>query len=189
MGTTCPRRLEVTISITAEPEGEPAPEAPQAGEGPAAAGDDSDDGWEPIPIGAAPAGGPGRVVASSSYVRQRIPRQVGAIVEPRPEPARLLPSERRPSLADLRRPQYRFYVVWHVPGQQGLRGVHYGAGTVVWAQLQAWARLALPDSTPREVFTALRFHRCISCDFQQLEQALFRESGSEAEYGFWFWQR
>ena len=62
MGNSCPRRLELNIVITAEPESEPAPEAPVAGEGPAEAGDESDDGWEAIPIGAAPTGGPGRVV-------------------------------------------------------------------------------------------------------------------------------
>ena len=183
MGGSCSRRsLTVRLTLSIEPEAEPALEpateaqgVPEPGQ---ASGDDetedstSSSGWD-------------FVAEQLPPVEVQLQQRRGYRANADAQFTRTLQLQLRPVLqvplhCQLVHRDWRYYVVWEVPGRPDWGGIHYSHRALCWAQLRLQASAARPDLTPASAFKLIRWYRAYGCTLLQLEAAFRRESGQRA---------
>ena len=60
----------------------------------------------------------------------------------------LAPVRQVPLHAQLVHRDWRYYIVWEVPGRADWSGIHYSSGALCWGQLRLQASTARPDLPP-----------------------------------------
>ena len=128
----CRRRLHVSISIDLEPEAEPAPTPAAEQEGPSASeAEGEEDRWS--------------VVGEDSSAVGSVTPSVGlayrsqARVNFRPSRILLTPSQFEPPASIFANRNWRFYIVWSVPGHPEWAGIHCSYGARAWTQINTVA--------------------------------------------------
>ena len=155
-----------------EAQGEPGPEA--SGEGDSE-GSTSSSGWDFL------AEQPPTVEVPQHQRRGYRASARGAL--------RLTPVLQVPLHCQLVHRDWRFYVVWDVPGRPDWGGIHYSHHAFCWAQLRLQARLARPDLAPAAAFKLIKWYRAYGCTLLQLEAAFRRESGQVAgSVNYFLWR-
>ena len=192
MGGTCSRRsftvrLQISIEPEEEPLSEPAAEAQEVPEPEQASGEDttedstSSSGWdfvaEPLP----PVGV--QLQQRRGYRANADARFSQTLQLP------LRPVLQVPLHSQLTHRDWRYYIVWEVPGRADWGGIHYSHRALCWTQLRLQASSARPDLTPAIAFKLIRWYRAYGCTLLQLEAAFRRESGQGAgSVNYFLWK-
>ena len=192
MGVTCSRRsLTVWLHISIEPEEEPLPEpaaeaqgAPEPSE--AAGENDFEDSTSS---------------ASWDFIAEPVPHLQVQLQQRRGYRANsdtqfhrtlqlpLVPVRQVPLHAQLVHRDWRYYIVWQVPGRADWSGIHYSHRALCWTQLRLQASAARPDLTPASAFKLIKWYRAYGCTLLQLEAAFRRESGQRAgSVNYFLWR-
>ena len=192
MGIACSRRsVTVRLRISIEPEEEPLPvpatEAQERPEPVPASGDDdtedstSSSGWDLVAEQLPPV---------EFQLQQRRGYRANADAQfSRTLQLQLVPVLQSPFPCQLVHRDWRYYVVWEVPGRPDWGGIHYSHRALCWAQLRLQASTARPDLTPAAAFKLIKWYRAYGCSLQQLESAFRRESGQrQGSVNYFLWR-
>ena len=175
----CPRRVvihaHVDVNHTAKPDPEPALEQEGTAEPEVASSLASSD-WDVI--AATPEQ---RLRRVASFTRGRALPVLEGIALPLRRPVEQIPTAQQFASRD-----YRFYVVWAVPGHSDWAGDHWSRGARCWTELRKHAARALGLVPENEAFKQTRWHRAFGCTRLQLEAAYRREGGTNP-CRYWFW--